>query len=107
MESQYCIIDVRTEEEVYATGKLGENVYTLPVQAIQAQQLFSLDPDEFQRVCQFEKPTLDETIVFTCAAGMRSVMACQLAAAQGGYSQLINYTGGANEWFSPANKGQF
>jgi rhodanese-related sulfurtransferase len=98
-ESQYCIIDVRTEEEVQATGKLGENVYTLPVQVIMQSKVFELDPEAFEELCQFPKPTMDETIVFSCAAGIRSVYACQFAA-QAGYTKLVNYAGGANEWFS-------
>ena len=100
-ESQYCIIDVRTEQEVQATGKIGEHVYTLPVQVIMQSKVFDMDPEEFEEYCKFPKPTFDETIVFTCAAGMRSVSACHFAA-QSGYSKLINYTGGANEWFSPS-----
>jgi rhodanese-related sulfurtransferase len=100
-ESQYCIIDVRTEEEVRSTGKISENVYTLPVQVIMQSKVFDMDPDEFEEFCKFPKPTYDETIVFTCAAGMRSVSACHFAA-QSGYTKLINYTGGANEWFSPS-----
>jgi rhodanese-related sulfurtransferase len=98
-ESQYCIIDVRTEEEVQATGKLGEHVYTLPVQVIMQAKVFDMDPAEFEEFCQFPKPTMDETIVFSCAAGIRSTYACQFAA-QAGYTKLINYAGGANEWFS-------
>jgi rhodanese-related sulfurtransferase len=100
-ESQYCIIDVRTEEEIRSTGKISENVYTLPVQVIMQSKVFDMDPDEFEEFCKFPKPTYDETIVFTCAAGMRSVSACHFAA-QSGYTKLINYTGGANEWFSPS-----
>lgn len=100
-ESQYCIIDVRTEEEVRSTGKIGEKVYTLPVQVIMQSKVFDMDPDEFEEYCKFPKPSFDETIVFTCAAGMRSVSACHFAA-QSGYTKLINYTGGANEWFSPS-----
>jgi rhodanese-related sulfurtransferase len=98
-ESQYCIIDVRTEEEVYSTGKISENVYTLPVQVIMQAKVFDMDPEEFEEFCNFPKPTFDETIVFTCAAGMRSVSACHFAA-QSGYTKLINYSGGANEWFA-------
>ena len=100
-ESQYCIIDVRTEEEVRSTGKISENVYTLPVQVIMQSKVFEMDPEEFEEYCKFPKPSYDETIVFTCAAGMRSVSACHFAA-QSGYTKLINYTGGANEWFSPS-----
>jgi rhodanese-related sulfurtransferase len=101
-ESQYCVIDVRTEQEVAATGKVGEHVYTLPVQVMQQYKVLQMEPDEFLEFCKFEKPSLDETLVFTCAAGIRSVYACQFAA-QAGYTKIINYTGGANEWFSPSN----
>jgi len=100
-ESGYVVIDVRTDEEVLATGKLGTDVHTLPVQVIMQYQVFQMDPDEFQEVCGFEKPALDETLVFSCAAGVRSVYACQFAA-QAGYSKLVNYVGGANEWFGPS-----
>jgi rhodanese-related sulfurtransferase len=63
------------------------------------KNVFALDEDEFLEVCGFEKPTLEETLVFSCAAGIRSVYAAQIAG-MAGYSELINYTGGANEWFS-------
>jgi len=102
-ESGYCVIDVRTDQEVLMTGKLAESVPTLPVQTIMQAQVFQLEPDEFEQVCGFRKPDLDETLVFTCAAGVRSVYACQFAA-QAGYSKLVNYAGGANEWFGPPSQ---
>lgn len=101
-DSKFCVIDVRGHDEVANTGKLAENVYTLPVQVIMQQKVFELDPDDFEDACGFAKPDSDETIVFTCAAGVRSVYACHFAA-QAGYSKLINYTGGANEWFTYRN----
>lgn len=99
-ESQYVVIDVRTEEEVYSTGKLSPNVHTLPVQVIMQANVFAMGDDEFEEYCGFEKPSPDETIVFTCAAGVRSVYACNFAA-QNGYSKLVNYMGGSSEWFAP------
>ena len=101
-ESGYCVIDVRTDPEVMMTGKLAASVPTLPVQVILQSNVFALDPEEFEEICGFAKPDLDETLVFTCAAGIRSVYACQAAAAAG-YSKLVSYAGGANEWFQPAN----
>lgn len=100
--SQYCVIDVRTEDEVHATGKLGEHVFTLPIQVIMQAKVFEMEPADFEEFCGFTKPTMDETLVFTCAAGIRSVYACQFAA-QAGYSKIVSYAGGANEWFSPSN----
>ncbi|KAL7570114.1 hypothetical protein ACA910_017147 [Epithemia clementina (nom. ined.)] len=97
-DSQYCVIDVRTEEEVQCTGKLAENVYTLPIQTIMRYNAFAMDDDDFEEAFGFEKPQYDETIVFTCKSGIRSVYACQ-AASMAGYSNLINYMGGSSEWF--------
>jgi rhodanese-related sulfurtransferase len=98
-DSGYCVIDVRREDEISYTGKLSKSVYTLPVEVIMQQNVFEMDGEEFEELCGFEKPSLDETLVFTCAAGMRSIYACKFAA-KAGYSNLINYAGGANEWFS-------
>ena len=96
--SQYFVLDVRTEEEVHQTGQLSPSVPTVPVQVIMQYNVFQMDPDEFEELCGFEKPGLDETLVFTCAAGVRSVYACQFAA-KAGYTNLVNYAGGSNEWF--------
>lgn len=100
-DSDMIVIDVRTPEEVMDTGKLGDKVYTLPVQTIMQTNLFTLDEEDFEEIAGFEKPTPDTTLVFSCAAGIRSVYACQFAS-QGGYTKLVNYMGGANEWFQPA-----
>ena len=82
-------------------GKLSENVNTLPVQIIMQANAFEMDPEDFEVNFGFEKPTPDETFVFTCAAGIRSVYACQFAA-KAGYSKLVNHMGGSNEWFAPS-----
>ena len=58
-----------------------------------------VDDDEFQEMFGFPKPSLDETLVFTCKAGMRSMYAAQIAASVG-YENIVNYRGGADEWFS-------
>lgn len=97
--SEYVVIDVRTDEEVLYTGKISPSVYTLPVQVISQYNVFSLNDDDFEDTCGFAKPDLDQTIVFTCKAGIRSVYACQIAA-QSGYTKLINYVGGSSEWFT-------
>lgn len=99
-ESPYCVMDVRTPDEVLQTGQLSPSVLTLPVQVIMQRQVFQMDADEFEEFCGFPKPDLDTTLVFSCAAGIRSVYAAQFAA-QAGYSKIVNYVGGSNEWFSP------
>ena len=97
-ESGYVIIDVRGHDEVQMTGKLADVVETLPLPLI-AEGALIMDDDEFQEKYGFEKPRLDETIVFTCKAGVRSASAAQLAR-MAGYTDILDYMGGSNEWFS-------
>lgn len=70
-ESGYVVIDVRGQDEILATGKLNEVVETLPLPYI-AQGALSMEEDEFEEAFGFAKPQLDETIVFSCKAGIRS-----------------------------------
>ena len=100
-DSGYVILDVREVAEIARTGKLSPNTLTFPLQRVMQVNAFALDEDDFEEIFGFEKPSLDETLVFSCAAGIRSVSAAQLAA-MNGYGKLINYTGGANEWFNPS-----
>lgn len=97
-DSGYVVMDVREPSEIAMTGKLSPNTINLPLQLLAQQNVFALDEEEFEDVCGFPKPTPDETLVFSCAAGIRSVHAAQFAA-MNGYTQLVNYKGGANEWF--------
>jgi rhodanese-related sulfurtransferase len=98
-ESGMLVLDVRNQDEIEYTGKLSPNTITLPLPAIMTYNIFALDEDEFEDLCGFSKPTPDETLVFSCAAGIRSVHAAKIAA-QAGYSKLVNYGGGSNEWFT-------
>ena len=97
-ESGYVIIDVRGHDEVQNTGKLNDVVETLPLPYI-AEGALAMEEDDFEEAFGFSKPGLDETIVFTCKAGIRSQHAGQLAK-MAGYSDILDYMGGANEWFS-------
>jgi rhodanese-related sulfurtransferase len=98
-DSGYVVIDVREMHEIEFTGKVSPNTLSLPLQKLMQLNVFELDEDEFEEICGFDKPTPDETLVFSCAAGIRSVHAAQFAA-QSGYTKLVNYKGGANQWFS-------
>jgi rhodanese-related sulfurtransferase len=98
-DSRYVVIDVRGEDEIAYTGKLSPKVNTLPLPVIMQLKVFEMDDDEFEDVCFFPKPALDDTIVFTCAAGIRSQQAAYFAS-KAGYTNLVNYMGGASEWFS-------
>ena len=96
--SGYVVIDVRGEDEVAFTGKVSPNTYTLPLPLIAQEGAFTLDDDDFEEQYGFAKPSLDETLVFTCKAGVRSNYAAQYAA-MAGYGKLFDYIGGADEWF--------
>lgn len=96
--SGYIVIDVRGHEEVDFTGKVSPNTYTLPLPLIAQEGAFTLDDDDFEDQYGFAKPSLDETLVFTCKAGVRSNYAAQYAA-MAGYGKLFDYIGGADEWF--------
>jgi rhodanese-related sulfurtransferase len=97
-QQQYVIIDVRNVDEINYTGKLSPAVQTLPLPYIVQYGIFKLDDDEFEENFAFPKPALDQTLVFTCKAGIRSMHAAQFAI-QAGYTDVINYSGGADEWF--------
>ncbi len=98
-ESGYVIIDVRNVDEIRMTGKLDECVETLPLPFIAAEGgAFSLEPEEFEEKFGFVKPSPDETLVLSCKAGIRSMHAAYFASLNG-YTQLVNYSGGADDWF--------
>ena len=97
-ESGYVVIDVRGHDEIEYTGKLSDVVVTLPLPYI-AQGALAMDEEDFKEAFGFDKPRLDETLVFSCKAGIRSQQAGQLAK-MAGYSDILDYMGGSNEWFS-------
>jgi len=57
-----------------------------------------MEEDDFLETFGFKKPQCDETFIFTCKAGIRSQVAAQVAGMEG-YSNLMNYLGGADDWF--------
>ena len=60
-DSGYVIMDVREEHEIAFTGKLSPNTFTFPLQKLAQYDAFSLEPDEFEEIYGFEKPTPDES----------------------------------------------
>lgn len=97
-DSGYCVMDVRGEDEIAYTGKLSPVVETLPLPMIMEKSAFNMDDDDFEEAFGFAKPTMEETLVFTCKAGVRSTYGAQYAA-MAGYTNLVEYMGGADEWF--------
>ena len=98
--ANYVIIDVRGEPEIMmGTGLMIDKVRILPLPQITMMGAFDMDDKSFEAQFNFPKPDVEEdTLVFTCKMGGRSQQAAQLAA-MAGYKNIINYTGGADEWF--------
>ena len=84
-ENNIFIYDVRGDGEIRSTGKICDH-------AIQMS-----DPTAFSNP-SFEKPPLDATVVFSCHAGNRSRYASSVASERG-YENVVNYGGGAVQWF--------
>jgi len=57
-----------------------------------------MSEEDFEENFGFAMPALDETIVFSCKAGIRSMHAAQLAGTSG-YTKFANYSGGSDDWF--------
>ena len=98
--TNYVIIDVRGNEEIMmGTGLMNEKVHILPLPQITMMNAFDMDDKSFELQFNFPKPNVDDdTLVFTCKMGGRSQQAAQIAA-MSGYKNIINYTGGADDWF--------
>lgn len=96
----YVVIDVRGVDEIMmGTGTMSDKVHILPLPQITAMAAFDMDEKSFEQQFNFPKPsTEDDTLVMTCKMGGRSQQAAQIAA-MSGYKKLINYTGGADDWF--------
>ena len=99
-DANYVIIDVRGNEEIMmGTGLMNEKVHILPLPQITMMNAFDMDDKSFESQFNFPKPNVDDdTLVFTCKMGGRSQQAAQIAA-MSGYKNIINYTGGADDWF--------
>mmetsp|Transcript_34398 Transcript_34398/g.63279 ORF Transcript_34398/g.63279 Transcript_34398/m.63279 type:complete len:208 (+) Transcript_34398:98-721(+) len=98
-DKNYVVIDVRGVDEIMmSTGTMSEKVHILPLPQITMMAAFDMDEKSFEAQFNFPKPNAEDTLVFTCQMGGRSQQAAQLAATSG-YKTIINYTGGADDWF--------
>jgi rhodanese-related sulfurtransferase len=104
------IIDVRDPDEIASTGtieskfeEIGSVNSSVQYGEITLNQILdgglTLPEDEFEDAFEFPKPSFDDTLVFSCAAGVRSATA-QKIAKDVGYESVINYLGGAHEFFT-------
>jgi rhodanese-related sulfurtransferase len=100
--SGYIVLDVRGEDEVSNTGTLSPSTQTLPLAEI-LEGCFLASEEAFMEKYGFDKPAVDETLVFSCAAGTRARKAAEQALGAG-YTKVVVYGGGANEWFAVVPK---
>ena len=106
-QSNLVVIDVREQMEIATTGKISDafeanGITNVSYGEVTLNQIaeggLNLPEDEFEDAFEFTKPSIDSTLIFSCAAGVRSATAQKIANNEG-YKQTINYLGGANEWF--------
>jgi len=99
-DTNYVVLDVRGVDEIrMGTGKMSNHVHILPLPEITMRAALDMDATTFVTEFNFPKPsTENDTLVFTCQMGGRSQQAAQVAATSG-YTTILNYTGGADDWF--------
>jgi len=100
MKKGTTLIDVRGPEEIAETGVLehGESkAKNVPLPELEVA--LALSKSDFKLRYKFEKPQLSDEVIFSCRAGRRSVRA-SLIAEKAGFRNVVNYTGGSNDWFS-------
>ncbi|XP_015376032.1 PREDICTED: heat shock protein 67B2-like isoform X1 [Diuraphis noxia] len=95
-QNEVLIIDVRTKEELAATGVL-PNSSNIPLDELSTA--FELTPEIFLEKYYIPKPDKDQKIVFSCAKGIRSLKACHYVTDLG-YKNVFNYTEGWFGWES-------
>ncbi|CAN6629514.1 thiosulfate sulfurtransferase Rdl2p, mitochondrial [Trichomonascus vanleenenianus] len=98
-DKNVVIIDVREPEE-YAGGHI-PNAVNIPFKSCPGA--LGLDAEEFAETFGFDKPTLDQKLVFYCLAGIRSSAAESLAATYG-YQNRLNYKGSYEDWVNHEQK---
>ena len=86
---------MRRPEEISGTGVVDACAQNVPVEEFEAA--LELSGDDFTAKYGFQL-LKEKTLVFSCRSGRRSGRACGYAAAKG--YKVINYTGGANDWFA-------
>ncbi|KAF5322868.1 hypothetical protein D9619_001719 [Psilocybe cf. subviscida] len=93
------IIDVREPDEVIQ-GMIPSAV-NLPLSVLAGA--LHLPHKEFAQKYGFEKPRLDQEVVFYCRSGKRSTTACDVAK-RNGYTNILNYKGSWLDWVARQNE---
>lgn len=90
----FVLIDCRTVNEVTSWGII-EGAKVLP--AHEMFEAFHMTPEEFEAEFGFPKPRPEETVIFYCQYGPRSLMAAQILSWMG-YENVLHFREGYHEW---------
>lgn len=99
-ERATCIIDVRSKDEVQATGMIPTSV-NIPLDQLEAT--LKKTSDEIQREYNIPKPGPTDRVVTYCLKGMRAESAAAILQASG-YTNVDTYPGSWAEWEANYNK---
>jgi rhodanese-related sulfurtransferase len=95
----FVIIDCRTVNEVTSWGII-EGAKVLP--GHEMFEAFHMTPEDFELEFGFPKPKPDETVIFYCQYGPRSLMAAQILSWLG-YENVLHFRDGYHEWSKQYN----
>lgn len=95
----FVIIDCRTVNEVTSWG-IVEGAKVLP--AHEMFEAFHMTPEDFETEFGFPKPKPEETVIFYCQYGPRSLMAAQILSWLG-YENVLHFRDGYHEWSKQYN----
>lgn len=90
----FIIIDCRTVNEITSWGII-EGSKVLP--AHEMFEAFHMTPEQFEEQYGFPKPKPEETVIFYCQYGARSLMAAQILSWLG-YENVLHFRDGYHEW---------
>jgi len=93
------LIDVREPDEVMQ-GMIPSAV-NLPLSVL--GNALHTNHQEFKKLYSFDKPLLDQEVIFYCRSGKRSATASDVAK-RNGYTNILNYKGSWLEWTEKQNK---
>ncbi|KAI1457548.1 Rhodanese-like protein [Annulohypoxylon moriforme] len=88
------LIDVREPGEIHKTGRIPGAV-NIPI--VSYPDSFHISADEFRDRFGFERPEVDEKVVFYCKAGVRSRAAAEVAM-MAGWTDVGEYPGSWMDW---------
>lgn len=90
----FVLIDCRTVNEITSWGII-EGAKVLP--SHEMFEAFHMTPDAFEASYGFPKPRPEDTVIFYCQYGPRSLMAAQILSWMG-YENVLHFRDGFHDW---------